>query len=175
MSRQLCIKEAMRLCPGVSYPLERVVPPEGAVLGGTFLPGGTTVGVNAAVIHRNRAIYGDDADQFRPERWLGDPDTVKAMDRNLLTVSAPVDASCPGHSLGRADESPLGNSSEPVCEPALGRTFRSWRSASWCRRCSDVSIWNGRRASPSGRCPRTGLLSRAACWCDSNPATSLLS
>lgn len=82
------MKEALRMHPGVSYPLERVVPQGGTNLCGTHLPAGTVVGVNAAVIHRNRDIFGDDADQFRPERWICDEEKIKQMDRNLLTVSA---------------------------------------------------------------------------------------
>ncbi|KAH8683619.1 cytochrome P450 [Ilyonectria robusta] len=85
---QLCMKEALRMHPGVSYPLERVVPQGGTNLCGTHLPAGTVVGVNAAVIHRNRDIFGDDADQFRPERWICDEEKIKQMDRNLLTFGA---------------------------------------------------------------------------------------
>ncbi|GKT70702.1 P450 monooxygenase [Colletotrichum tofieldiae] len=85
---QLCLKEAMRMHPGVSYPLERVVPAGGSRLGGQFLPEGTIVGANAAVLHRNRHIFGEDADEFRPERWLGDEEKVKIMDRHLLTFGA---------------------------------------------------------------------------------------
>ncbi|KAF5016196.1 hypothetical protein F66182_12201, partial [Fusarium sp. NRRL 66182] len=89
MITQVCIKEAMRMHPGVSYPLERVVPRGGAELCGTYLPEGTVVGVNAAVIHRNRDIFGHDADHFRPERWLeGSEEKIKEMDRNLLTFGA---------------------------------------------------------------------------------------
>ncbi|KAH6984446.1 cytochrome P450 [Ilyonectria sp. MPI-CAGE-AT-0026] len=85
---QLCMKEALRMHPGVSYPLERVVPQGGADLCGMHLPAGTVVGVNAAVIHRNRDIFGEDADQFRPERWICDEEKIKQMDRNLLTFGA---------------------------------------------------------------------------------------
>ncbi|KAH7160514.1 cytochrome P450 [Dactylonectria estremocensis] len=86
---QACIKEALRMHPGVSYPLERVVPREGARLCGEYLPAGTIVGVNAAVIHRDRSIFGDDADTFLPERWLSDDqERIKLMDRNLLTFGA---------------------------------------------------------------------------------------
>lgn len=85
---QACLKEAMRMHPGVSYPLERVVPPGGANLCNTDIPAGTIIGVNAAVIHRDIGIFGPDADQFRPERWLDKEDEeIKIMDRHLLTVS----------------------------------------------------------------------------------------
>ncbi|KAF2804541.1 cytochrome P450 [Mytilinidion resinicola] len=87
---QLCIKEAMRMHPGVSYPLERIVPEGGAELCGIHVPAGTTVGVNAATVHRSREVFGQDADEFRPERWSGDPEKTKEMERNLLTFGAGV-------------------------------------------------------------------------------------
>ncbi|KAL1633443.1 hypothetical protein SLS58_011074 [Diplodia intermedia] len=85
---QACMKEAMRMHPGVSYPLERVVPEGGTELCGHYLPPGTIVGVNAAVIHRDRGVFGEDADQFRPERWMEDETKAKEMERNLLTFGA---------------------------------------------------------------------------------------
>lgn len=73
--------------PGVSYPLERIVPKTGAEISGFHLPAGTIVGMNAAVIHRDRSIFGDDADTFRPERWLSDDiEAVKTMDRHNMSV-----------------------------------------------------------------------------------------
>lgn len=77
----------MRMHPGVSYPLERIVPEGGVELCGVHLPGGTVVGMNAAVVHRNYEIFGQDADEFRPERWLCPEEQAKNMDRHLLTVS----------------------------------------------------------------------------------------
>ncbi|KAL3442486.1 cytochrome P450 [Aspergillus insuetus] len=83
---QAVMKEAMRCHPGVSYPLERIVPPEGATLCGVHLPAGTIVGVNAAVIHGDKSIFGDDAAEFRPERWTeGSEERVKIMERHLMT------------------------------------------------------------------------------------------
>lgn len=77
----------MRVHPGVSFPLERIVPKGGVRVSGKHLPEGTIVGMNAAVIHRNKEIFGEDADTFRPERWMGEEERVKVMDRHLLTVS----------------------------------------------------------------------------------------
>ncbi|KAF4552350.1 Cytochrome P450-like protein 40 [Elsinoe fawcettii] len=65
------IHESLRLHPGVALSLERVVPSEGYVLpDGKYLPPGTIVGINPAVINRHKEIFGEDADEFRPERWL---------------------------------------------------------------------------------------------------------
>jgi cytochrome P450 len=78
-------KEAMRCNPFLTVPLERVVPPEGAKISGTWIPGGTAVGCLATVIHQNRDCFGQDADKFRPERWLtDDPKATIAMERASL-------------------------------------------------------------------------------------------
>lgn len=67
-----CIKEAFRMHPAPGLPLERIVPPAGAEIAGHFIKGGTIVGVSAWVIHRNREVFGEDVEVFRPERWLVD-------------------------------------------------------------------------------------------------------
>ncbi|KIX01166.1 uncharacterized protein Z518_08891 [Rhinocladiella mackenziei CBS 650.93] len=89
---QICLKEAMRMHPGVSYPLERIVPEGGVELCNQYLPAGTIVGVNAAVIHRDKTIFGTDADQFRPERWIQSESNcdVQNMERHLLTFGSGV-------------------------------------------------------------------------------------
>ncbi|KAF9690597.1 hypothetical protein EKO04_011491 [Ascochyta lentis] len=65
-----CIKEGLRIHPVVGHILERVVPATGLPLpNGTVLPPGTIVGTNPWIMHTNKAIFGDDADTYRPERW----------------------------------------------------------------------------------------------------------
>lgn len=95
---QACIKEAMRLHPAVGAVMERVVPSEGATIGGYKLPPGTIVGICSPVYHRTTAAFGQDAQDFRPERWIEvwdeDADdstrqTRARMERNWLTVSQP--------------------------------------------------------------------------------------
>lgn len=81
------IKEAGRLHPPFGLHLERHVPPEGAVICGAPLPGGTIVGINSWAIHRREDTFGKDADEFRPERWLCDEEQRRKMGRALLTVS----------------------------------------------------------------------------------------
>lgn len=45
----------------------------------------TVLSVNPWVIHRDRSIFGEDADSFNPERWL-DPQRAKSMDKYLIHV-----------------------------------------------------------------------------------------
>ena len=84
---QAVLKEAMRIHPAVGMLLERYVPQGGFTISGAHLPEGTIVGINPWVLHRNKEVYGQDADEFRPERWLeADTETLKAMDRSFLAV-----------------------------------------------------------------------------------------
>ncbi|KFZ04356.1 hypothetical protein V502_10212, partial [Pseudogymnoascus sp. VKM F-4520 (FW-2644)] len=86
---QACIKEAMRMHPTVGAPFDRVVPQGGAVLSGKFIPEGTVVGITGWVTARDKAVFGADADFFRPERWLEvDERQVRIMDKNMLAFGA---------------------------------------------------------------------------------------
>lgn len=65
------IREALRLYPGNCFPQERYVPAGGLRLpDGSLVAEGTAVGFNAYVLHRNKAVWGEDAEEFRPERFL---------------------------------------------------------------------------------------------------------
>lgn len=67
---QACLKEAMRMRPAVGLNITRLVPAEGAEIAGKRYPGGTRVAVNGWVLHRDREVFGADADVYRPERWI---------------------------------------------------------------------------------------------------------
>ena len=67
-----CVKEAFRLHPAAGLPLERIVPKGGTEIAGHFVEGGTIVGCSAWVIHRNKEVFGEDVEVYRPERWLVD-------------------------------------------------------------------------------------------------------
>ena len=83
------MKEAMRLHPGVGFPLERFVPDGGDTICGQYLPAGAIVSISAPVVHNNKEVWGDDADEFRPERWIdSDAEQLKLMDRSFLAVSS---------------------------------------------------------------------------------------
>lgn len=51
---------------------------------GTVLPPGTIVGTNPWVMHTDTRIFGADAEEFRPERWLrGDGESEDAFNARL--------------------------------------------------------------------------------------------
>lgn len=66
---------------------ERYVPAEGVELHGAYIPPGTTIGVNARVWNRDEAVFGSDADTFRPERWIeSTPEQLAEMHKWMFTV-----------------------------------------------------------------------------------------
>lgn len=88
---QAVMKEAMRMHPGIGFPLERYVPAGGANLCGVDLAPGTIVGVNPHVIMRDTNVYGEDANEFRPERWMeATAERLKIMERSFIAVGPPI-------------------------------------------------------------------------------------
>lgn len=84
---QAVIKEGLRIFPPVVGLMSKEVPAAGDVINGIFVPGGTKIGFGAYGIYRNKAIWGEDADSFRPERWLDvSPEKLKVMESHLELV-----------------------------------------------------------------------------------------
>ncbi|KAK3938622.1 cytochrome P450 [Diplogelasinospora grovesii] len=67
---QAVIWEGLRMRPPAVYGHYKVVPPGGDTLNGVFIPGGTAIGHNMTAMMRNEAVFGQDVDVFRPERYL---------------------------------------------------------------------------------------------------------
>ncbi|GIC91338.1 uncharacterized protein Aud_007781 [Aspergillus udagawae] len=84
-----CIMEALRLHPPFCLPFERVVPEGGVTVCGTYLAAGTVVGMSPYIVNRDRDTYGDDADEWRPERWLnlGEGDR-RRLENGILTFGS---------------------------------------------------------------------------------------
>ena len=88
--RSAVVWEAIRIHPPVGLILERHVPKGGVDILGVHLPEDTVVGTNAWVLHRDKEIFGEDVEAFRPERWIEFPaDQVRDMRKNIFTVNFP--------------------------------------------------------------------------------------
>ncbi|MCJ1247603.1 hypothetical protein MMC30_004818 [Trapelia coarctata] len=103
---QAVLKEALRMFPSAGLPLPRIVPKGGLTLAGQFFPEGTTVGINAWAAHANRYVYGLDADEFRPERWLGDQASRNRMEQYFFTFGRGP-RSCSGKAITMMEMSKL--------------------------------------------------------------------
>ncbi|KAJ5888130.1 Cytochrome P450 [Penicillium taxi] len=76
------IKEALSFIPsGVS--LTRVVPIGGAVISGQEILGGTIVGMAILHVHQSAEVWGRDALEFRPGRWLEGDKSETGSETNI--------------------------------------------------------------------------------------------
>lgn len=81
---QAVVREGLRIYPGVTSLVFKEVPAGGDTVAGYKLPAGTQVGMDVWGALRNRQFWGEDADQYRPERWLNQPDArLNAMVESL--------------------------------------------------------------------------------------------
>lgn len=82
------IREAARLAPSSTWPIERRVPAGGVTIAGMYLPEGTSVGTLAMATHLDRTVFGNDAYRYRPERWLTTkPEELRSMERAFMGFS----------------------------------------------------------------------------------------
>jgi cytochrome P450 len=78
------VKEALRLFSPFSVSMPRYAPSEGITLCGKYIPAGYTVGMNPSIVSHDTDIFGKDALEFVPERWLQSEDRTRVMDKTIL-------------------------------------------------------------------------------------------
>ena len=78
---QAVIKESLRIYAPAGCPMPRLVPPGGARFCGFFIPEGTWIEMSHWALNRRKETYGEDADLFRPERWLEDEERARAWEK----------------------------------------------------------------------------------------------
>lgn len=80
------IKETLRLYPPHTTNIHRVVPANGHVLDGYYLPAKIKVGTSAYIVQQNSDVFGSDVQTWRPERWLlagGTASAIRGMENTL--------------------------------------------------------------------------------------------
>lgn len=94
-------KEAARVWPSFQVTMPRYAPAQGLQLpNGTFIPGGYRVGMNPFVVQRDTNLFGEDAESFRPERWLNtDASQLRRMNAAMLSFGAGT-RTCTGQHVG---------------------------------------------------------------------------
>ena len=64
------INEALRIHSTSAIGLPRVAPEGGLTIDGIHFPQGAILSVPTYTIHRDKEVWGEDVDVFRPERWF---------------------------------------------------------------------------------------------------------
>ncbi|KAF7192036.1 Cytochrome P450 monooxygenase [Pseudocercospora fuligena] len=80
-----CIKETLRLNPSAPGIFPRVVGKGGLLLEEKYVPEGTEITCSPWLVHRDKAVFGPDAEDFRPERWLEDEEQTKVLNKYNMT------------------------------------------------------------------------------------------
>lgn len=161
------IYEALRIHASTEVTLERVVPQGGATVDGYYIPAGTIVGVKGWVIHRNKSIFGEEIDAFRPERWIEATELKRSeMKRYIFSVSSFLMHYPPRHQLrnGRGSKKrhwlqSLSTSSATAPGNVSGKTSLWHKSVRSLRNSSEDSILL-QTQMPSGGFTEAGLQSR---------------
>lgn len=65
-----CVQEATRMCPSILWQLPREAPEAGITIAGHYIPPGATLGMSPMSQNRCKEVFGDDADEWRPQRWI---------------------------------------------------------------------------------------------------------
>jgi cytochrome P450 len=95
-----CLDESLRIFPPTSHGLPRETPPEGTNILGEWVAGNTSVSMSALVAHRDEGVF-PNADQYIPERWLGEEG--KALQPYLVAFSAGA-RSCIGRNISYLEQ-----------------------------------------------------------------------
>ena len=80
-----CHLEVTRFQLSTLMIIPRYVSEGGMDLYGLHAPAGAEIGANSYVIQRHKKVFGDDADVFRPERWMEDDARALHLEKHILT------------------------------------------------------------------------------------------
>ncbi|KAF7557897.1 hypothetical protein G7Z17_g278 [Cylindrodendrum hubeiense] len=93
------VAEATRLLPSIVYQLLREAPEEGITVNDCFIPPGTSIGISPLAQNRDKGIWGKDANEFRPERWIEDPSKTAFYESYNMTFGGNGPRACVGKNL----------------------------------------------------------------------------
>ncbi|CEL00466.1 Putative Monooxygenase [Aspergillus calidoustus] len=79
-----CVRETLRMCPPAPNIFPRYVSEPGLDLYGKIAPPGTEVSGNPWIMHRDEKVFGENAEEFNPDRWMN-PERAKLMNKYLFT------------------------------------------------------------------------------------------
>ncbi|KAK6073810.1 hypothetical protein SCUP515_06732 [Seiridium cupressi] len=97
---QAFVKESARLWPSIVWQLPRESPADGlTILNRYFIPAGYSISISPMAQNRDVAIYGEDAEVFKPERWLESDEVSRKLDGLSMTFGGNGPRACMGKNL----------------------------------------------------------------------------
>lgn len=96
-----CVQETLRIHPPFCGLMEKVVPAGGDVTpDGRYIPEGTNIGFCFWGAMRDQTVFGQDADLFRPERWIeAQGEKLERMERSLECIFSAGRYTCLGREV----------------------------------------------------------------------------
>ncbi|KXH40984.1 hypothetical protein CNYM01_05460 [Colletotrichum nymphaeae SA-01] len=142
---QAVIKEAIRLLPSIVFQLPRHTPPDFKVRG-IKIPVNTTIGISPIAQNRDQEIWGSDANEFRPGRWLENEDKTRYFDRSTMTFGGSGPRMCIGRNIALVELHKFVAQFVHVFDFKLVNTDTPWRiKAYWFAYQSEVFMNISRR------------------------------
>lgn len=97
---QAVLYEGIRMRPPLLGLMPKIVPPGGDTLAGRYVPAGTAICSNISSLLRSTAMFGADADVYRPERFMElGPEDRAVMERNTELVFGSGQWQCVGKNI----------------------------------------------------------------------------
>ncbi|KAI1471120.1 putative benzoate 4-monooxygenase cytochrome P450 [Daldinia caldariorum] len=98
---QMIINETLRIHCTSGIGLPREIPPEsdGVYIRGYYFPPGTVLSVPTYTMHHSREIWGEDADEFCPERW----EETTARQKNAFIPFSTGPRACVGRNVAEME------------------------------------------------------------------------
>jgi len=130
------IYECLRLFPPIGQLVNRRVDADVVLGDDIFIPQGTYVGYNCYSTNRDRAAWGPDADEFRPERWGATADQIQRQYRQRRARAEFISfhggrRACLGERFAMLQMR--------ITLTVLVRQFRWWLDPTWVDRKTPVS------------------------------------
>jgi len=97
-----CVYETLRHDAPAQTILPRYVSEPGIEAHGFCIPAATEMAASPYIIHRDQDIFGEDADEFKPERWMGDQERRERMEKYGMWFGY-GDRECPGKTFAHLE------------------------------------------------------------------------
>ncbi|KAK2682050.1 Cytochrome P450 [Fusarium oxysporum f. sp. vasinfectum] len=94
------VAESLRLVPAICGQLLRIS--LGIKVDKYWIPRGYTIGISAMAVNKEPSIFGDDAEKFRPDRWLESSDAYTRLDSASMTFGSGA-RGCLGKNIARVE------------------------------------------------------------------------